>query len=111
MKVIMITKTIEVCKKVYNLDTEEYYYVVKTIKGSCLFDCLAKVTEDIECMVADKELTTIDGILGRLHYTNYNGDLWDDFIIYIKDITNKDFVFIADCCEIDTNVVTNYDKR
>ena len=111
MKLKMVTKTLEVCKKVVDVDSGEQHYVVKIIKGQDLFNCLSQVTIDVECMVADKELTSVDGILGRLHFTNYNGDIYDDYVLYIKDVTNKDYVFVDDNCIVDGRKCTDYEGR
>lgn len=94
MKWTMQTKTIEVC----TIDRDKYMHI-RTIKGNNLFNCLSHVSEDIECMVTDGDLTTVEGILGRIQMNNYVDE--EDYVYYIKDVTNKDYVYVDDQCIMD----------
>lgn len=44
-------------------------------------------------------------------YLLSDGDVYDDFIIYIKDITNKDYVFVSENCEVEGRICTDYSGR
>lgn len=63
-------------------------------------------------MVADNELNTIEEILERLDHNNEFGG--DDIILYVRDVTNKDYVYVSEYVSVHGNSIKlckNFDWR
>ena len=94
MKVTRPTNTLEVCKMQCFTDK----LLVKQYKGANLQECLAQITDIIDCVyhIFDKKITPAD----LIDLINNSPD-GDDYVYFIKDVTNRDYIYIDEQCSID----------